>query len=44
VMEVRDGLIQRWHDYSHLNNILDKAPKWWLEHIMTASRPHPQTT
>lgn len=38
VMEVRDGLIDRWHDYSHLGNILDNAPKWWLEHIITASR------
>jgi limonene-1,2-epoxide hydrolase len=37
VMEVRDGLIQRWHDYSHLNNILDHAPKWWLEHVSMAS-------
>jgi limonene-1,2-epoxide hydrolase len=38
VMEVRDGLIDRWHDYSHLPNILDNAPKWWLEHIIKASR------
>jgi len=33
VMEVRDGLIVRWHDYSHLPNLLDNAPAWWLEHI-----------
>lgn len=33
VMEIRDGLIVRWHDYSHLPNLLDKAPAWWLEYI-----------
>lgn len=38
VMEVRDGLIQRWHDYSHLGNLLDQAPKWWIEHIANGWR------
>jgi len=33
VMEVRGESIVRWHDYSHLPNVLDNAPKWWLEHI-----------
>ena len=33
VMEVRDGLIVRWHDYSHLPNLLDNAPSWWHQHI-----------
>lgn len=33
VMEIKDGLITRWHDYSHLPNLLDRAPAWWLEHI-----------
>jgi limonene-1,2-epoxide hydrolase len=33
VMEVHDGRITRWHDYSHLGNLLDNAPRWWLEHI-----------
>ncbi|MCH7788055.1 MAG: nuclear transport factor 2 family protein [Acidobacteria bacterium] len=33
VMEVADGKITRWHDYSHLNNILDMAPAWWITHI-----------
>ena len=33
VMEVDDGLITRWHDYSHLGNLLDNAPAEWLEHI-----------
>jgi ketosteroid isomerase-like protein len=35
VMEIRDGKIVRWHDYSHLNNLLDNAPRWWIEHIMS---------
>ncbi len=33
VMEVDGNHIMRWHDYSHLPNIIDNAPKWWLEHI-----------
>jgi ketosteroid isomerase-like protein len=33
VMEVHDGLITRWHDYSHIGNLIDNAPSWWLEHI-----------
>lgn len=35
VMEVRGGLIRRWHDYSHLGNLLDRAPHWWIEYIMS---------
>lgn len=35
VMEVREGLIRRWHDYSHLGNLLDNAPRWWIEYIMS---------
>ncbi len=35
VMEIRDGKICRWHDYSHLGNLLDNAPRWWLEYIMS---------
>lgn len=33
VMEVTGGRISRWHDYSHLGNLIDNAPSWWLEHI-----------
>lgn len=33
VMEVSGAHIMRWHDYSHLPNITDNAPSWWLEHI-----------
>ena len=35
VMQFRDGRIIRWHDYSHLNNLLDRAPQWWIAHIMS---------
>ena len=38
VMEVRDGRIARWHDYSHLGNLIDNAPQWWLEHIAAGWR------
>ena len=39
VMEVDDaGMICRWHDYSHLGNLLQQAPKWWLEHIANGWR------
>jgi hypothetical protein len=23
----------RWHDYSHIGNVIDHAPQWWLERI-----------
>lgn len=38
VMEVVDGLIVRWHDYSHLGNLLDQAPSWWIAHIANGWR------
>ena len=38
VMELRDGRISRWHDYSHLGNLLDNAPAWWLERIAAGYR------
>ena len=42
VMEVDDaGMICRWHDYSHLGNLLQQAPKWWLEHIANGWRDQP---
>ncbi len=37
VMELRHGKICRWHDYSHLGNIFDNAPAWWLEQIANAA-------
>jgi limonene-1,2-epoxide hydrolase len=33
VMEVEDGRIRRWHDYSHIGNLVEHAPAWWLERI-----------
>ena len=33
VMEVRDGKIVRWHDYSNIGNVIDHAPQWWIERI-----------
>ncbi len=41
VMEFSDGLICRWHDYSHLGNLLEQAPAWWLEHIVNGWRKNP---
>lgn len=41
VMELDDGLICRWHDYSHLGNLLEQAPAWWLEHIVNGWRENP---
>ena len=41
VMEITDGLISRWHDYSHLGNLLDQAPKWWLDRIIAGWRDNP---
>ncbi len=39
IMELDDdGLITRWWDYSNLSNLLDNAPKWWLEHIAAGWR------
>lgn len=35
VTELRDGKIVRWHDYSNIANILENAPQWWIEHIMS---------
>ncbi len=37
VIELRDGKICRWHDYSNLANIIDNAPAWWLERLAGAS-------
>ena len=38
VMELSDGLIARWWDYSNLANLLENAPQWWLEHIAAGWR------
>ena len=35
VMEIGDGKIRLWHDYSNIDTLLKGAPAWWIEHIMT---------
>lgn len=37
VMEMVDGKIRLWRDYSNLDTLLKAAPQWWLEHIMKFS-------
>lgn len=34
VMEIEGGMITLWRDYSDMNTLMSKVPKWWLEHIM----------
>ena len=38
VQEIHDGKFTLWRDYSNINTLLDNAPPWWIEHIM--SQPH----
>ena len=35
VQEIRDGQFVLWRDYSNINTLLDSAPPWWIEHIMS---------
>ena len=35
--EVRDGKLVRWWDYWDLGTLMNAAPAWWVEHIMTES-------
>ena len=35
VQEIHDGKFTLWRDYSNINTLLDNAPAWWLEHIMS---------
>ena len=37
MMEVRDGKLVRWWDYWDLGTLMNAAPAWWVEHIMTES-------
>jgi ketosteroid isomerase-like protein len=37
VTQLREGKICRWHDYSNISNIMDNAPKWWLESLARAA-------
>ena len=35
VQVIRDGQFVLWRDYSNINTLLDSAPPWWIEHIMS---------
>jgi limonene-1,2-epoxide hydrolase len=35
VQVIHDGRFTLWRDYSNINTLLDGAPAWWLEHIMS---------
>ncbi|GAA3382598.1 nuclear transport factor 2 family protein [Cryptosporangium minutisporangium] len=41
VTQLRDGKICRWHDYSNIQNIIDNAPQWWMEHVIKESEGAP---
>ena len=34
---VRDGKLVRWWDYWDLATLMNSAPAWWVEHIMSES-------
>ena len=36
IQVITGGKISLWRDYSNMDTLLSKAPKWWLEHIMQA--------
>jgi ketosteroid isomerase-like protein len=37
IHEIRDGKLIRWWDYWDLSTLMNAAPAWWVEHIMTES-------
>jgi ketosteroid isomerase-like protein len=37
VQQIRDGKFIRWWDYWDLATLMNNAPAWWVEHIMTKS-------
>ena len=37
MQELRDGVIVRWWDYWDLGTLMNVAPAWWVEHIMTSA-------
>jgi len=36
VQVVRDGRIVLWRDYSNIATLLEAAPPWWLQHVVSA--------
>jgi ketosteroid isomerase-like protein len=37
MQQVRDGKFVRWWDYWDLPTLMNAAPQWWVEHIMSQS-------
>ena len=37
VQQLRDGKLVRWWDYWDLATLMNAAPAWWVEHIMSES-------
>ncbi len=37
MQQLRDGKIVRWWDYWDLATLMNTAPAWWVEHIMSES-------
>jgi hypothetical protein len=37
MQEIRNGMFVRWWDYWDLATLMNNAPAWWVEHIMTKS-------
>jgi len=35
IMQVRDGKLVRWWDYWDFATLMNNAPQWWVEHVMT---------
>ena len=33
--EIREGLIVRWWDYWDMSTLMNAAPPWWIEYIMS---------
>ena len=41
VQVIRDGRIALWRDYSNIATLLDAAPAWWFEHVVSAWSAQP---
>jgi limonene-1,2-epoxide hydrolase len=37
MMQARDGKLVRWWDYWDLATLMNNAPAWWVEHIMSGA-------
>jgi len=41
IQKIRDGQLVLWKGYSNIKALLDNAPAWWLQHIMSQPWPPP---